>query len=202
MGVRRHFRKIHGYLPRPVNRWVKYGAVYGPLAWTGLLLAGIVVSTTWPCFLTVSQRPEAHRLVVLKDGCVYLVFAKEHNPAAPSPGFGPALTKEWLLKENLLDAEAWHGETKRQRYVPGGGHSSTSAWEISVHGYHLAFSSFYPAVLPLLPVGWAIWWFMWRIGRTPKPGICPQCGYDIRASPGRCPECGTPRNVQRVWEKI
>jgi hypothetical protein len=27
--------------------------------------------------------------------------------------------------------------------------------------------------------------------RPCAPGICPQCGYDLRASPGRCPECGT-----------
>jgi hypothetical protein len=34
-------------------------------------------------------------------------------------------------------------------------------------------------------------WRRARAARVRQAGICPGCGYDLRASPNRCPECGS-----------
>jgi hypothetical protein len=56
-----------------------------------------------------------------------------------------------------------------------------------------SYVSFGTMVLPLIKVAERDWNRLrerrWR--RALLARLCPQCGYDLRATPDRCPECGT-----------
>lgn len=56
----------------------------------------------------------------------------------------------------------------------------------------VSFPFWYPVVLA------AIWPMasLARVWHRRRTGLCPSCGYDLRASTDRCPECGSPITKQ------
>ena len=52
--------------------------------------------------------------------------------------------------------------------------------------WHFTIHCAYPAGLSLV----AFVLFRKACRRMPPSGLCPTCGYDLRATPNRCPECG------------
>lgn len=59
----------------------------------------------------------------------------------------------------------------------------------------LMLSLWYPlALFSIAPVSWLV---LYRKDAT-RPGFCPKCRYDIRASVGFCPECGTQLDTESV----
>ncbi len=55
--------------------------------------------------------------------------------------------------------------------------------------YWMLFTTFLS--LPLIDVGWRYFLYALTMRRRARLGLCPTCGYDLRASKDRCPECGT-----------
>ena len=74
--------------------------------------------------------------------------------------------------------------------LAGGGRSSEARnagvrWSVDLPLWPLMF------LAVILPAKW-LWDAVRRYirRRSIKAGLCPSCGYDLRATPGRCPECG------------
>ena|ERR1700722_2764708 len=112
-------------------------------------------------------------------GAYSVTYQRLSNPEASFVGARlPILNNTWIYQPSRLSpTEGW-------RYI---------RWLPSIlhHGINTAI------VVPLwigalicaaVPLAWAIRQVARR--KVLKGGLCPACGYDLRATPERCPECG------------
>jgi hypothetical protein len=76
-----------------------------------------------------------------------------------------------------------------------GFHLSTEA--INTHDLYVGVPYWFLLTATAAPAVWCAARLLFR-KRRHGAGLCPTCGYDLRATPDRCPECGAiPRPVTR-----
>ncbi len=82
-------------------------------------------------------------------------------------------------REYLLPSAG--SETMQYRFITGAsGPIQIPIWRVCLPLYFL----FIPAIWQMIGYG------LRRRRNRFRVGVCPRCGYDLRASPDRCPECG------------
>jgi hypothetical protein len=76
---------------------------------------------------------------------------------------------------NLSRSSLWFG------YGQCSTDAGTTAWAVAIPCWSMA------GIFAVFPLMWVK--RHWQ-GRGRSAGMCPSCGYDLRATPERCPECG------------
>ncbi len=132
--------------------------------------------------------------VYLLNGELLLEFARDYpqfiqiNQAfchgVDDPNWSPS-----MVGYSLSGHQRWHlagfGWEIERRTLPTG--------EKPVN-YYLALPLWFVTLLLIAPAVWMIVAGR-RKRRRARAGLCPRCGYDLRASPDRCPECGLERQT-------
>jgi hypothetical protein len=97
--------------------------------------------------------------------------------------FQSPLPRRWPVRSRPLGFEAYRGQVTHFVRLPPS----------TVHGVAVPHW-FAAALLAVLPAAWVVRRERARLARRRADGgLCPECGYDLRATTDRCPECGTLR---------
>ena len=150
-----------------VRDWVRFQAVHGGAAFS-------------------RDRGEA----LTYPGVLYVALYRTNYAADSTPGLREGVARDDGVRWDTLDGRGWNPyfATRAQRMgfmyqqsgsTLGAGFATT---HVAAPFWALALAT---AVVPVLRI-------LRRVlrRRLQRRGLCPSCGYDLRASPERCPECG------------
>jgi hypothetical protein len=119
-----------------------------------------------------------------------LMFWVIRGPSGWAPGFGGS-TWEGPVGAGYDRFDSFTHADKRvafagfRYYVRAGGGTGVGGPSTV---YHLNVPYWLAVAAAAVPPG--LWVRAW-LKRRRSQGLCPTCGYDLRATPERCPECGT-----------
>ena len=99
---------------------------------------------------------------------------------------GPLIDNPDEYYGNVADVVAWStSQTHFLGFSYGRGPSAAGAYSVVAIPFCALVTGF------MLPV-FFLSWKRGQASRRKVRGLCPGCGYDLRATPERCPECGHP----------
>lgn len=124
--------------------------------------------------------------------------AQRISPAVIGPSLTPDIRtygRVAILKDgNTATAMSFTPHHAQDRFIGFGKSRYRGRFSMGATAYaaeaRLYFVPYWALLVLLAVAPVTLGWLRYRRYRRSRRGLCPGCGYDLRASEGRCPECG------------
>jgi len=192
-----------------VGRWVFYALATASL---GLCLATGALWASHPTSFTVAAVRLPFRWIFVPrfiksawfSGISHTQLVFDCYRADSTRTLGPRLGtgKIAFTPEDMIWAQHFGSQWEYGQgifWVAGGPMTGPDPTRKRMAKYGYAYAAGVPPwfVMVILSIPPVLAWRRWRHSRRRTrlqrmhEGLCPVCGYDLRATPDRCPECGT-----------